>query len=226
MLLDRRLRILSLVAMCVTARGAQGQRGPFSVVPLPPTRFGLTAGVDLAKLAGPNFTDATYRNGFVGGISLVTPFSPNVAFQLDALYAMKGARRSPVPGADVTLFVDYIDVPVMLRGDFALSPRVRPFAYTGPSFNLRVRCGVDESSSSGSVTTSCDDLETAGPNGKFNSYDVGWVLGGGMAFDVGSRALDVAVRYERGFRNILSSGDLKNRTFSFLMSLELPLPRR
>ena len=47
-----------------------------------------------------------------------------------------------------------------------------------------------------------------------------------VAFDVGSRTLSLGARYELGMRDIAAGGKLKNRTLSFMASMEAPVPRK
>lgn len=225
MLLCRRSLLFTLVAALLPA--IRSARAQLSSEPLPPTRLGLTAGANFATLNGPNFRGGPSRNGFVGGIVLVTPFSPRMAFQLEALYAMKGGVSHPTSTSTATLGLDYIEIPVMLRADIPASTRVRPFVYSGPALNYRVHCGIDASSSFGSQTASCDELEASDPTvGTFNTFDVGWIFGGGVAFDAHGRALTIGGRYELGLRGIASKDDAKNRLWSIVASLEVPLPQR
>ena len=195
-----------LIALClVIARGAGAQ---FRTDPLPPARVGLTAGVSFARVAGDGFADVTIRRGFVGGASVITPFTETTAFQLEALYAMKGASLRNGAGSTASVGLDYVEIPLMLRRDVRLSNGMRPFAYSGPALNLKV-------------------LERDDPAaGEFKTVDVGWVFGGGLAFAAGRRAITIGARYEVGLRNITTVGDTKNRVLSFVASVEVPLPRR
>jgi hypothetical protein len=193
-----------LIALClVIARDAGAQ---FRSDPLPPARVGLTGGVSFARVAGEGFADVTMRRGFVGGASVISPFSENMAFQLEALYAMKGALLRNGAGSTASVGLDYVEIPLMLRGDVRLSNGMRPFAYSGPALNLKV-------------------LERDDPAGEFKTVDVGWVFGGGLAFAAGRRAISIGARYEVGLRNITTVGDTKNRVLSLVASVEVPLPR-
>lgn len=223
--LHRRSLVITLVAALLPA--VSSAHAQLSTESLPPTRLGLTAGANFARLSGPNFNSGQRRDGFVGGLVLVTPFAPRMAFQLEALYAMKGGVSRPTSTSTATLALDYIEIPVMLRADIPASRSVRPFVYSGPAFNYRVGCGVDASPSFGSQNTSCDELEAGDPTiGTLNRFDVGWIFGGGVAFDAHGRALTIGGRYEFGLRGIASNNDAKNRLWSIVASLEVPLPQR
>ena len=195
-----------LIALCLAiARDAGAQ---FRSDPLPPARVGLTAGVGFARVAGKGYADVATRHGFVGGASVITPFTNNMAFQLEALYAMKGASLRTGAGSSPSVGLDYVEIPLMLRGDVRLSGKMRPFAYSGPALSLKV-------------------LERDDPaTGEFKAVDVGWVFGGGLAFAAGHRAITMGARYELGLRNITTVGETKNRVLSLVASVEAPLPRR
>jgi hypothetical protein len=216
----RPLRLLSLICALSVPLEARAQ---FTDTPLPPTRLGLTAGVNLAKLAAPNLENVSNRDGFVGGASLVTPFAPNMAFQIEALYSMKGAVQTttpPAPASKTTYILNYIEIPVMLRGDVQLLRTVRPFVYTGPALGIRIGCGLKNVAPTGTTSATCDELSGQ----EFNRFDIGWMLGGGLSFDAGGRTISLAARYEHGFRNITTDNQIRNRVLSFMASVEAPLP--
>ena len=222
------MRILtSLVAIAFAAASRTGgaQR---SETPLPGARYGVTAGVNLSTFDGKGLGPTSDRRGFIGGLVLVTPFAPSFSTQLEALYAMKGMKSlSSTSGNYATFKLNYIEVPLMLRGDAPVAMPVKPFAFTGPAFDFRVSCGSDAVASGRTTSASCDEVEASSSSGlEFRKFDVGWVFGGGLGFDVHDRRVSLTARYEVGLRGITTVGSSKNRALSFMASVEAPLPRR
>jgi hypothetical protein len=220
----RILRSLVVIGLAVATRPSAAQR---SDQPLPPARFGLTAGLNLSTFAGDGLGETSNRHGFVGGVDLVTPFNAIFSTQLEALYSMKGMKSLSSNPQNYAMFkLNYVEIPVSLRAD-APTESVKPFAFTGPAFNLRVSCGADAVSNGATTSATCDQIESASSNGsKFRTLDVGWVFGGGLGFDVHDRRISLGARYEFGLRTITNTGTSKNRSLSFMASVEAPLPRR
>lgn len=196
--------------------------------PLPGARFGLTAGLNQSTFAGDGLGPTSSRHAFVGGVVLVTPFKPSFSTQLEILYSMKGMKSLGTTSNSYSMFkVNYIEIPLMLRGDAPIASPVRPFAFTGPAFNLRVSCGADVLTSGNERNVSCDELQSAFSNGdRLRRLDIGWVFGGGLGFDFHNRRISFGARYEVGLRTLSETGSSTNRALSFLASVEAPLPRR
>jgi len=220
----RILRSLSAIALAVASRTSLAQG---TGTPLPPARFGFTGGLNLATFAGDGLGATADRRGFVGGVDLVTPFSSNFSTQIEALYSMKGMKSLGQNPRDYALFkLDYIEIPVMLRGDAPLSSSFKPFAFTGPALDIKISCGADGVASGASVSASCGQLQSSSGGSKFNNPDFGWVTGAGLGFDFHDRRISFEARYEIGLRTITSGGSSKNRALSFMAAVEAPLPRR
>ena len=219
-------RSLLVIVLAVASRTIGAQ---LTDTPIPGARFGFTGGLNLSKFAGEGLGPTSNRHGFVGGVVLVTPFTPNFSTQLEALYSMKGMKSvSALNSANYATFkLNYVEIPLMLRGDAPIAMPVKPFAFTGPAFDFQVSCNSDVIANGKSDSASCDEIESSASSGlKFNKFDVGWVFGGGLGFDVNNRRVSVAARYEVGLRSITSTGSSKNRALSFMASVEAPLPRR
>jgi hypothetical protein len=216
------MRLLQTVcALLAVTSMANAQAG---VKPQP--RIGIVGGVNLASLSDADGTGS--RTGFIGGVMLSLPLANNFAFQPELLYTMKGATDN---SSDVTSTVklSYVELPLLLRLDIPASGGVKPFVYAGPSFALKTSCDVEGESGGTTESLSCDDFaKQVTPFGSpltFASADVGGIVGGGLAFDVGGRALTVGVRYELGFVSISSDSDSKNRVLSFVGTFEWPFHR-
>jgi hypothetical protein len=198
------------------------------VYSLPPARIGLIGGMNRATFDS-DAPGLTNRSAFVGGISYINPLSTVRAFQMDILYSSKGAKSvDAASNSSATLMFNYITVPLMLRTEFPTTSRARAFLHGGAALDYRIGCGGEATFAGQKSTSSCDELrESLAPGKSFKRFDWGPMLGGGVSLDVGSRTLSVGVRYELGMRDIASGeGHLKNRTLSFVASLEAPLPRQ
>lgn len=223
------MRTLKSLAPIALAAALQTSGAQLVDQPLPGARWGFTAGLNQSTFAGDGLGPTSSRHGFVGGVDLVTPFKPNFSTQLEALYSMKGMKSLGSSSSNYAMFkLDYIELPVLLRADASLTSAVKAFAFTGPSFGFRVSCGADVVQNGNETSNSCDDVQRvfSASGSKLRTFDVGWVLGGGLGFDVRNRRVSFGARYEAGLRTIGSQGSSKNRALSFMASVEAPLPRR
>lgn len=220
------MRILGSVVAIALAVASRTSFAQLTDTPLPPARFGFTGGLNLTTFAGNGLGPTADRRGFVGGVDFVTPFTPSFSTQIEALYAMKGMKSLGVNSSGYAMFkLDYIEIPVMLRGDLPLSGSFKPFAFTGPALDIKVHCWSDVVANGTTVLSESCSQSSSGIQ-KFNNPDVGWVMGGGAGFDFHNRRISFEARYEVGLRPILAGGSSKNRALSFMAAVEAPLPRR
>jgi opacity protein-like surface antigen len=200
--------------------------------PLPAPRFGVMAGVNSSTIAlDPEQEGVARRTGFIGGVYLNFPLGATLSVQPELLYSMKGADSDDDIDDPADFHQDYLELPVLLRADFAAGSAVRPYLFAGPTFSYRVRCNV----SGQGISIDCDEFtDTPGEDiPEFKKFDLGAALGGGVTFGVGTgSALNLGVRYTLGASSFTdpapgNEGDeAKNRALSFTVGLEFPLGRR
>jgi hypothetical protein len=220
----RIFKSLPVIALAL-AGGTSGAQ--LAVSTIPAARFGVTGGLNLTTFSGDGLGATADRKGFIGGAVLVTPFTQTFSTQLELLYAMKGMKSLGPSGGDYALFkLDYVEVPVMLRADAPISSAIKPFAFTGPSFDFKVSCGADAVGNGTPFSVNCGQITSGTGTFKPRTLDIGWVLGGGLGFDYHDRRIGLSARYEAGLRSIREGGSAKHRALSFMASVEAPLPRK
>jgi hypothetical protein len=202
-----RRSIMIASALLITA-GVSTASAQLDVVPH--ASFGVLAGANFAKLSGNDANGAKTRTGFAGGLSVDVHVAPQLGLEIDGLYSQQGAKEN-LDGTDVTLHLDYIQVPVLLRYRFPTHTPVRPFIVLGPSVGFRIKCSLTAPNDS----ATCADV--FGENAK--SVDVGGTVGAGLGFKLGRQELSLAARYNMGFTNVFQNSDSKNRVFSVLAGL-------
>ena len=82
-------------------------------------QIGPKVGLNISSIAGSDATDyfgesLDSRTGFNGGIFFMYQFNKMFAIQPEVYYTMKGASKK-VEGVDVTLKLDYVEVPLFLK---------------------------------------------------------------------------------------------------------------
>jgi hypothetical protein len=177
---------------------------------VPRTRVGILAGVNFANFSGSDANDAKSRTGAIGGLSFDFHVAPHVGVEIDGLYSQQGAVE-PGKGGDLTLKLDYVQVPVLLRYRFPTHTSVHPFLAVGPQVGFRVTCKV----SSGGDSADCSDF--TGENAK--STDFSGTAAAGLGFGFGKNELSIQARYNMGFSKVFSDSDVKNKVFSVLAGL-------
>lgn len=202
-------RTLSLVVLALSARVLVAQ-----TTPLPATRVTVLAGLNVATFTGDGNPDN--RAGFVGGVGLVAPFAPDWSFQPELTYSMKGAKASE-GGAEATIKLSYIEIPLLLRWDLPASTMAHPFFHAGPAVAFRVGCSAEINSGDVTLSSSCDN---AGADVK--TLDLGVMFGGGIAFKHMNHTASIGVRYNVGMNDIADGNDQKNRVLSFIATFEWP----
>jgi hypothetical protein len=216
---DRRVTTL-LLFVCGSVAAAQ----------TPGVRFGVTGGVNFAKVQGSGVFDISNHTGALVGAYVAYPLSGGWSFQTGGSFSARGWERDEPGTRDLSVVkLNYIEVPALLRYDFASQQRVGYFGFAGPAFSLRTGCSIDATTHATGVTqsASCDELESRSSGQvAFNSFDWGMLGGAGLRFGFGSANLVATAQYEVGLKQIEKSVDAKSRAASFALGVELPLHLR
>ena len=210
-----RLSVLSAFALCavlLTSTRAFAQA----------TSFGVQGGINISNVdftAGdssetlPDFKSRT--RGVFGGF-VARDFNPKVGLQVDFLYSQKGTKANGTEDGvnfELEAGADYIEIPVLIRGNIAGSGKVKARGFAGPAFAFKVR---DHAKLSGGGQVIEGDAVA-----EFNTGDVGFVLGGAVQFG----QVFVDLRYNWGLMNIVKddgSGDEgKNRVFGIMIGFQI-----
>ena len=144
--------------------------------------------------------DAEYKFGFTGGGDLKYAFNENLSIQPELLYSMKGTEATLVEDyLDLTVSFDYIELPVLLKYDLALDGDFSPFFYGGPCIAYLLTSEIEIST----IILS----EDADFSSVSHTNDFAVVIGGGFSYSIGERVFTLDARYQRGFTNVIVSGD-------------------
>ncbi len=175
-------------------------------------QYGLKAGLNIASLSGDEVDDLDSRMGLAVGGYLSVPVAPSFSIQPELLYSMKGASDS-FAGVDVTLKLDYLEIPVLAKYTFGLpGAPVKPSIFAGPALGLKLSSKVKVEGFGESEEEDLEDVKDT---------DFGLVFGAGLAFNLGSNSVGVDVRYNLGLTSIDDTGegfDVKNNVISLMVS--------
>jgi len=122
-----RLSVLSVFVLCAIL---------FSATPAfaQATTFGVQGGINVANVSftagdpSEGIPEFKSRTRGVFGAFIARDFTPKVGLQIDILYSQKGTKASVTDGVDTFTFeasADYIEVPVLIRGNIPGSGSVK-----------------------------------------------------------------------------------------------------
>jgi hypothetical protein len=196
----------------------------------PSLRVGVTAGVNQAHINGSGASNISNLSGGMFGAYAVLPMEGDWSLQAGAQFSVKGWQYDEPGTRDLSVVkLNYVEIPLLLRYDFARTNRTGAFIYGGPGIGFRTGCALSATTHSTGVTqhATCAEVETMS-NGsvKFNSLDAGAIGGLGARFGVGRAQLVVTAQYELGLRTVMVSDDSKNRALTLGAGFELPIHRK
>lgn len=171
----------------------------------PRVKFGIKAGGNVSGIMDFN-NHSAQRFGLQGGVFVELPLGASDVWYLrpEVLFSAQGEtnRDNRVNGTRVNedYYLNYINVPVLLRAYFAKSHQGAFFAELGPQIGFLVWKDVE------STTMKDDDFKTIDLAG---SFGVGYSFG---------RKLEINVRYTQGFIDTVDNdgkGVSKNESTNF-----------
>jgi len=185
-------------------------------------------GVNFAKISDVSSDggSTSTRTGFGAGIGFQFALTPQFAIGLGGYYSQQGVKFTESGSPDVTLKLDYIQVPVTLGLGFPTGGNITPHLFAGPMIGFKMSCKLSAEGQS----VNCDD---PGVDAQVKSTDFGILFGGGLGFGVGTGQFVVDVYYDLGLTNIddsstasSSSQSPKNQVFGVAVGYAFPLGSR
>jgi len=188
--------------------------------------FGAEGGLNIANAnltssdSSVTFSPDSRKAGVVG-VFVGGDFVPYVGVLVEALYSQKGTRvtftSSQAPGFKSTtdVDIDYIEVPLLIRGNLRGSDNVIVHLYAGPSFAWKVHDSSTATETFNGITSTTSD------SADVRKFDSGIV--GGVALNIHHFLIDG--RYNWGLTNInkntgADEPEVKTRTFSIMFGYE------
>jgi hypothetical protein len=160
--------------------------------------IGVTAGINLATVAGDDDEGAKNLTGFMVGVSFISRMTDMFAFQPEIAYSVKGSKFEE-SGEDSELKGTYIDFPLLAKISLGTAMgESRPALYVGPYAGFNIGCRA----TAVGVTVDCEDIG-------IDPKTVDFGLVGGVGMDFGR--MNVFARYQFGLTNLADDFDAKNR---------------
>ena len=206
-----RLTLLALTFLALLATLANAQQSRIVVGPM--------AGVSFSTLVGDDIGAGQFkgsRTGFVAGGFVSFNANTHVALEPQLLYVQKGATWSD--GAyRVEYDLDYIEVPLLIKGRYWFGPEARPFVldgFGGPAIAFNVHCSLatpDFDSPCGDAL----DMKTA---------ELSVLFGAGLEYF----GFSFQARYDLSMTNAFASTgsgepDARNRSWMLTLGYAIPV---
>ena len=182
------------------------------------TEISLRGGMSLATLGGDDIGSADSRTGLRVGASAILPLTTSLGLETGAAYAAKGATEEEF-GVELDLALRYLEVPLLLRFTPSVEDTISPHVSIGPALAFRIGCSAAASAQGVEISVDCDDELD-----ELTSMDLGAVAGAGASIATsGSLPVSVDVLYNLGLSSISESDDVKNRAFSIMAGIRVPI---
>jgi len=151
------------------------------------------------------------KTGFEGGLFFMYQFHKMFAIQPEAYYSMKGATYSQ-NGGELTLTLDYIEVPLLFKLIIPLEgSKLRPAIFVGPSIGFN-------STANAKVVVDGQTVFDTDQKDNTTSTEYCLVFGGGLGYEVGNNEVGVEIRYILGLNTWDDESDpldVKNNVLNF-----------
>lgn len=192
---------LAVVAMMVSATTfAQNEVGQLTIQP--------KVGVNIANITDAD--DADPRIGLAAGAEFEYGLTDNIGLSAGVLYSMQGAKATE-DGADCTLKLDYLNVPIL--ANFYVAKGFAVKLGVQPGFKLSSKAKVKVSGTS--VEVDANDIE--GVNVK--SVDLSIPVG--VSYQYQNIVFDA--RYNWGVTKIIEDSDSKHSVFQITVGYKFSL---
>jgi hypothetical protein len=173
------------------------------------TRFGAKVGISTSNAydVAEGWEDAIdWKTGLTAGAFLNYAFNDNFSLQPELLYTQKGFGSALLDEtdffeADLTLSLDYFELPVLAKYAFSADRKFRPALFAGPSFAY---CSSSTLKISSWIFSGDIDFSSL-----THTTDFGLILGGGFDYVLEGGTLVFDVRLNYGLTNVIVSGDFE-----------------
>ena len=190
-----------------------------------PGEIGIRAGASLASIGGEFgnlFSPGTTEDRVAPSVALVYEhrLAPKLSFHGELGYSGKGLTvksESTDEAGNATTFkghwrLDYLEVPLLLRGRFGAGGKPTPFFELGPSVGIALSGEFEDDPSFIGRVDLKHDMKT---------FDFGWGAGAGVEFPAGPGRIGIEARFTRGFSDLFDTAggaSAINQVWTFALS--------
>ncbi|SKB68401.1 porin family protein [Daejeonella lutea] len=166
-------------------------------------KFGIKAGVNIAKFAGDPDPNSEFNTGLAAGVFTNVPLSSGFSFEPSLEYSQKGAEFTTALNSEVKSKITYLDLPIMFK--YNLTPNFGILAGPQVSFFLDQETKLVNGNSTTTFEGNNDSYRKSLAGGKV-----------GLSYNFGSVMLNAS--YATDLQNLYSddsgNSDLKNQVIN------------
>ena len=166
-------------------------------------KFGVKAGVNIAKFAGDPDPNSEFNTGLAAGVFTNIPLSSGFSFEPSLEYSQKGAEFTTSVNSEAKTKITYLDLPLMAKYNF--TPAFGLFAGPQVSFFLSQETKLVTGNSSTTFEGNNDSYRKSLAGGKV-----------GFSYNFGSVMMNAS--YATDFQNLYTDAsgnrDLKNQVIN------------
>lgn len=166
-------------------------------------KFGIKAGVNIAKFAGDPDPNSEFNTGLAAGVFTNVPLSSGFSFEPSLEYSQKGAEFTTAVNSEVKSKITYLDLPIMFK--YNLTPNFGILAGPQVSFFLDQETKLVNGNSTSTFEGNNDSYRKSLAGGKV-----------GLSYNFGSVMLNAS--YATDLQNLYSddsgNSDLKNQVIN------------
>jgi hypothetical protein len=181
----KKLMMIAIMMIAAVSANAQNEAGQASIKPM--------AGINLATMTKAD--DSKMRVGLAAGLEFEYGVADNFGISAGVLYSMQGVKSK---AADVTLKLDYINIPVLANYYIVKGLAIK--AGIQPGFNVQKKIG--------------DEKITDGVKSFYLSVPMG------LSYEFSNVVLDA--RYNLGLTKAFKEGDSKHSYFTITLGYRIP----
>jgi len=176
--------------------------------------YGLKGGMNISDMSTDpaGLEDSDQLHSFAIGAWYGLPLNQRFTFQPEMFYSVKGDAASE-GGYTTSTKVSYLDVPVLAKMAFMHDASVRPSLFAGPSMALNLSAKSKFEGEGSDIEVDVKD--------QLNTFDLGFVVGGGVDIPWSGRSVGLELRYSKGITNAAgdeANGDAHNNVLAVLGS--------
>lgn len=134
-----------------------------------------------------------------------------------------GDLADPFFFIDATIYLDYIQLPFLLKLTYPIIGRLEAFGQTGAGFSYLAGGFRDITTGFNTTTTERRTLDFSGADSNLNRFDFGWNSALGFAYRIGAGKLKASGEYYHSFIDINQNNTSQNRNWGIALGYQIPL---
>ncbi|MEL7251218.1 MAG: hypothetical protein AAFO03_22510 [Bacteroidota bacterium] len=126
---------------------------------------------------------------------------------------------------DATIYLDYLQLPFLIRADFPIWGKLEATAQTGAGFAYLLSGFREITFLNVSVPDERRDLDFSGADNNLNRFDFGWSSSVGFAYGIGRGEVRVAGEYYNSFLDMNQNNTSLNRNWAVSLAYQFNLSK-